>query len=638
MFTRRGRLTNRRLFPAVIVALSLLPLPGAMAQRIAPEFDDVSGRIAAGLSIAVDNGRLSVIDELGDAGSIVLSDADGAVTMVYPSPVRVRASAMIVDAPRAGGVDLTFTVTNDTPQPQAVPAITIGRWNMQRVEVWNFSSVAKTTRWDLRRSSTPINDDRAEPVPGRPSPPPALPSTTTTPQPPTAPRGPGMPPPIVPRLADPPAIAPLAPAQPAPLPPAAAPLPPAASPPITIHAAQWPEEWYSPVMVLRDDRVTVGVSVMYDAVAYDQSIELRLLGHRPSSPASASGLDLRLSVLGQVPPGTTRTYRVAVRLARPAEHWLETLVPYRDFFRDTYGGVAYTADPRPVAGEAFAHEHLLSPDNPRGFQHPEMRPDLHGYGPWASRLRADVRRRGFHRVMLWAVSGLYDKNRALNYPFNIITGVRGQEKMVRSLGDLASIAGPDLSVGFWWGTTWDIKRRWDDGKVEPLDLGNPDLVAIANRELDAAVTLNATMIGLDAYPVRSPGQIFNRLLAMRQRHPGVTYITEVSGPDMLHVLAPTWVNAYDVTGPDILAHFLVPGHETWAGVRYDVIEKRTGTKLDAFDRFAEARRLARAGYVVMDLYGIAVNDTLNASPAAAEIVPEHLRLPPAPAKTFPPQR
>ncbi len=118
-----------------MVALALLPLPGAMAQRIAPEFDDVAGRIAAGLSIAVDNGRLSVIDELGEAREIVLSDADGAVTMVYPSPVSVRASAMIVDAPRAGGVDLPCPGPTDSPPPPAVPAITIGRWNMQRVEV-----------------------------------------------------------------------------------------------------------------------------------------------------------------------------------------------------------------------------------------------------------------------------------------------------------------------------------------------------------------------------------------------------------------------------------------------------------------------------------------------------------------------
>ncbi len=643
------------------VSIGLVGSAAAASPNIPPTIADFTSTTPRGERITLRNGRLSIIDAAeGRDPRVLIGHPTGVahdqppqppgtppafadippVNMVYPSPLSVRIEAVAAAAaanaehPQAGGLDLIISVTNSTAASHPVPSITIGRVLMDNVTVWNLSTVAKTSTWDLRpgRGGAAAADEADTPRNAPSLPPPIVPEN-----PPSAPPAPtNTPRPAPGRLADPPALETTTSTRdnrPVAQPSSTGTVP--ITPPqlLTIHAANWPEEWYSPVMVFRDDRTTIGVSVMYDAVAYDQSIEMRLIGYRPAGDGPfAPGMDLRLTLLGEVPAGQTRTYRVALRMAGPSMHWLETLVPYRDYFRETYGGVSYTADPRPVAGEAFAHEHLLAADNPRGFQHPEMRPDLVGYGPWARSLRDNVPRRGFRRVMLWAVSGLYNEHRALNYPFNIITGVRGQEKMVRSLGELAAIAGPELSVGFWWGTTWDIKRGWDDGRVERLDLNNPELVAIANRELDAMVTLNATMIGLDAFPVRSPGQLHRWLSAMRARHPHVTFITEVSGPDLLHVLAPTWVNAYDASGPDILAHFLVPGHETWAGVRYDVIEKRTGQKLDAFDRFAEARRLADAGYVVMDLYGIAVNERLNASPAAAEIVPGHLRLPPAPPK------
>ena len=38
-------------------------------------------------------------------------------------------------------------------------------------------------------------------------------------------------------------------------------------------------------------------------------------------------------------PGESRTYTVAVRVAKSRDQWMRTLLPYRTYFRAQYGGV-----------------------------------------------------------------------------------------------------------------------------------------------------------------------------------------------------------------------------------------------------------------------------------------------------------
>ncbi|MFN9131479.1 MAG: hypothetical protein ACK5XO_02220, partial [Phycisphaerales bacterium] len=266
------------------VSIGLVGSAAAASPNIPPTIADFTSTTPRGERITLRNGRLSIID--GAEGrdprvlighptgiahdqpprlpgpSSVIADIP-AVNMVYPSPLSVRIEAAAATPAangehlQAGGLDLIISVTNSTTASHPVPPITIGRVLMDCVTVWNFSSVAKTSTWDLRpgRGGAAAADGADAPrnVPSLPppivpaNPPPIPPAPTNTPRP-----APG-------RLADPPALEPTTSTRdqrPAAQPASTGPVPIAPPQLLTIHAANWPEEWYSPVMVFRDDRTT----------------------------------------------------------------------------------------------------------------------------------------------------------------------------------------------------------------------------------------------------------------------------------------------------------------------------------------------------------------------------------------------
>jgi hypothetical protein len=512
-------------------------------------------------------------------GALSITDArtdrvllSGMDPLAYPTPAEVRVEVL----PVADGVDLEVRIGNPTDTVLVHPVLSLSRFRFPAPLVWNFAGPPRA------RVFMPPEDDRSV---------------------------------------------------------------------ITAHNATYPNEWYSPAMVFGDGLTTVGVSVLYDPVEYDQFMRLNLQGFGAGHRGEASpSWGLRITPEGVLQPGVERRYRITLRFVRAGldaqgrwrgVSWLHTLVPYRDHFRALYGGVSYQRDPRPVAGVAFGHDNQISDRNPRGFAFPSLRPDLHGFGPWVTLLRRDVPRRGFQRLMIWAVSGLYDREREHNYPHDIFSGMAGEPNLARTVLSLRELAqpiraedGPDqrMQVGYWWGVVWRTRRQWDTPPAIALDPDNPDHLRLAVRELDTAIELGATLIGLDAFPQSTPARQYRYLAALRERAPGVTFVTELAASDLYHTQAPTWVNAWDIRGPHILADFLVPGHETWAGIRYDVIESRTGRRLNAFDRLDEVRRVARAGYVPVDLFGVALPEPIEAERSWMRSVPEDLRLPPAPPR------
>jgi|GEM_PF-1775688 len=361
----------------------------------------------------------------------------------------------------------------------------------------------------------------------------------------------------------------------------------------------YPDQTYSPVLVLGNDSYWLGASLLYDVLEHDQSVRLGVVA--PSGPLRRSGLnwELQVAFYGELEPGGTREYTLALRLTRhdPSEPypWLRTLVPYRDHFQKTYGSLAYTRDPRPVRGIPIAQKHALSDERPFGYGG-NRRPDVHGWKPWA-----DVARRlpdtGWQRAVMWSPSGLYRQNEGLNYPFPFMTPMLSRPAQQRSLHELASISSDQLDFGFYWGRATRIMRGWDNPEHEPLDPHNPEHRRLAFAELDLAVELNAKLIGLDAYDHIRPKHQHEWLKMMMERHPHLKFCTELAASDIIHLLAPTWVTAFELNAPKVMADFLMPGHETWGAIRFDLIEGRLGRRLSDSEVLDEIERVASMGYV-----------------------------------------
>ncbi|MFN5660652.1 MAG: hypothetical protein ACK48N_01010, partial [Planctomyces sp.] len=400
----------------------------------------------------------------------------------------------------------------------------------------------------------------------------------------------------------------------------------------TIHVSDYPADNYSPVLVFGDTQHTIGISAIYDVIGYDQSVRM-MLGAVPQKPGQhGAGLRVYINADGLIPAGATRSYRYAIRVARAGEAWLSTLEPYREHFRATFGGVRYSLDRRPVTGRTMAEASRFTPDNPRAFVNDTLRPDRFGYGPWVETLRRDAPNRNYKRLMIWAPAGMFMNNRHLNFPSRLFSGVRGIPMMENTVGELARIPGPNLEVGYYWGYPTLVMPSWDQDIAIPFDVSNSDHVAWGYYELDQAVRLGATMVGLDAFVIASPATQYRWLSALSARAPGVKFLVELSGADFLHTMAANFYTSNLVTGPDILAHYLLPGHESWASIRFDVIERETGRRATEQEKAAEFARVADAGFVPLDFAGATVPEGMLAANVYTSVIPSSLRLSPAPPR------
>jgi hypothetical protein len=369
--------------------------------------------------------------------------------------------------------------------------------------------------------------------------------------------------------------------------------------------AIYPNGTYSPIVSIQDDRHVLTASLLYPAVDYDHQVQYTLSGlaRFPGDGGQHWGVEFnfqhtRFNVM--LPPATTRTYTVAVRAVPRDQNWLKTVVPYRDYFRSLYGPVDYVRDSRPVVGEAVSAAGVSTDQNPRGFlQGSRMRPDLNGWGPWANKLRT-YPNFGYNRVMVWAPSGCFRYSQ-LNFPYQFMTGMNSIPLMRSTLPELASVAGPNMALGFWWGRCLHPMRGWDVGMEDwNLDVNNPQHIAMAFAEVDMAVAAGATMIGLDAFSPGTPGVGYNYLKRLKQRAPNVKFISENAASDLYHNLAPTFHEAHGCLRPHVLADFLNPGHEIWASITR-MLRPTTGTPTVA-ERQAEMRRVAELGFVPL-IYG-----------------------------------
>lgn len=391
---------------------------------------------------------------------------------------------------------------------------------------------------------------------------------------------------------------------------------------------KYPEWMYSPTIVFMNDRYIVGVSFMYPIIEYKHDLHL---GFGPVG-GSAQNPDWHVFCFNneKIAPGQSRTYRISVRVVPRDRHWLETVVPYRDFFRQTYGPVRYVRDGRPIMATSNGEPHVQGPQNPWGFATPpNERPDLYGWGASTRRWSGLVQNFGFQRMMIWKPTGLYANGANATFPFRFMTRMNDFEPMRRSTGELRTL-GQRVDLGFWWGTSMNIDRGWSPQGMVPLNPDNPEHVRLGFAELDMAVDSGAKIIGLDAFIHNvKPWDAYRWMIMMRDRHPQVKFVTEPYFADFFHVVSGTWAYASDVETPKVMADFLVPGHETWGGLMYNMLQEKRGRPLNVSDRRWEIQRVARMGYTPVVFDYIDIKDLPDAVAAESwnTTVPPALRLP-----------
>lgn len=354
---------------------------------------------------------------------------------------------------------------------------------------------------------------------------------------------------------------------------------------------KYPGDLYSPVMVFSNAEYTLGLSLLYPVVEYDHAISTHLWSTANGRPQAERPWTAEFRLEGSLAPGATRSYTVAARMARASEPWVTTLTPYRDYFRSVYGNVRYTRDPRPVMAVFASYQELTSQQNPRGFVPAIDRPriDQSGWGPWADWMVNEAQADGIERVMVWCPSGTFRTNKELNFPFQFLTPLRGIPAANESLNQLRLLPSRGLQMGYWWGRSQQVMRGWDNGQQELFNPDNPEHVQLAFAELDMAASLGATTVGLDAYVYLGPRASFRWLEQMRRRAPNIKFVTELSAPDILHVLGPTYFYSDLLNDRPMLADLVLPGHETWAQV------KPSSNTLIATHR--EIQRVAALGFV-----------------------------------------
>ena len=386
----------------------------------------------------------------------------------------------------------------------------------------------------------------------------------------------------------------------------------------------YPRTLYSPTAIIRNSTLAVGLSIEYPVLEYRHDVRLRVDPRDSGNWNVTFGLensgiqdsDSHLFNPPVIQPGETRSYRVNIAFAQP-DHWIETIAPYRDYFQATYGMVAYLRDQRPVAGVSMAMQHLQSAGNPYGWVSEAGKPEIDGYGSaaqWVSRqfLRAD-------RVMVWTPTGLNPRG-SMSYPYQFASHwnthaaatINGSEVQPSPANLLIAATGAGQSLGLWWGRSANVERWWGDTQSEALDPNRADHLLLAWNELDQAVAAGAQTIGLDAFAhCYSPVWNLTEFLKLaRIKYPNLKFISEGRSSDILHVLTPTWTDGYRYTPvadmPEripmsrfVVADYLVPGHETWAGMCFDrstnPILWGPNASLDA--QLAEVRDVASLGYV-----------------------------------------
>jgi hypothetical protein len=423
-------------------------------------------------------------------------------------------------------------------------------------------------------------------------------------------------------------------------------------------AYMYPNDLFSPLLVVRNNDYAIAASMRYPAIEYDHDIRVGIMNPAGSNNGEGGkgwGISFRISdpvnvhpsqamkFQGMLKPKSKQTYVVAVRVVADRDNWMRTLLPYRKYFRSLYGGISFKRSTSPILPIGIADTFYQEAGNLDGYGDPNLRrPDVFGWGPWADKIIATE---GYKSVMLWAPSGLYFHNPQLNYPFQMTT--RWEESPLLSTAfdpeiGLPRVGASGKQLGLWWGRSLDISHSWDSAEVTPLDPDNPSHIRIAERELDGAVRAGVTLIGLDTCNPHINGirNAYRWVKHIKERYTTVRFFAEPSPCDILSTLVggvlPGWAldgaipqnlnDCYPFQNPHYLADFLLPGHETLMSYRYNFHQDFFNHFPTAAEVDADVRWFASMGYVPMVWQEVGSTLDVKAAESWTWTVPSDLRI------------
>jgi len=412
----------------------------------------------------------------------------------------------------------------------------------------------------------------------------------------------------------------------------------------------YPDQYYSPVVILQDAPYTMGISINYDLLKYKHRVYLRMESpggqYRQGGPnwSLRAGLNPEDNYAeeGELLPGEQRTYSMSVRILKDKpDQWIRTIAPYRDFYRTTYGPVRYVRDERPVKVITTTQPNALTTENPYGYVSPyggpqasSLRVDKFGWGPFIEEWNSEVDQ-GWKRFMVWTPSGLYRNNVQNNYPFQFTSEWRRMQPVMASLNQLKAFASnPETEFGLWWGRCGQVMRQWDTPSFEWFDPSKSGHVAEALEELQLPKQINVDTIGLDTFCVIPVWKAVPWLERMQAAVPTARFIIEPRTCDILHARTAMYVlgtrcNAEDhwtYKEPHYLADFLNPGHETWAFIDAAHIREDLGREPTNDEIRQVMSDFASRGYVPLQDHLFTINESLNATRSWLATVPQDLQI------------
>ncbi len=396
--------------------------------------------------------------------------------------------------------------------------------------------------------------------------------------------------------------------------------------PITINADNsgigvsgwyYPGGTYSPVNVLEDGDYKVGMQLIYPVLEYKHQVKIRSKAQFPSGGVAwfteftlNANDELKYSAAGDLAPGETREYTVAVRAVTGNRPWQATLEPYREYFQAKYGAVKYVRDPRPIQCNSLAVDGNHEAENPYGFAGGyNLRPDLFGFGRWVDRL-VERKDQGFDRILVSKPTGQFYVNQQNNIPplftSHWLDGGEYGHNMGDAVEQFRRIPQVGLDLGLWWGRSAQVMPDgWDTYRIEDLNPQNVEHIMLGFRELDLAYEAGARTIGLDAFRRMQAWDALEWLQLMQARAPGTRFVTEPVCGDIVHNFVPAFQvatrpaseAALRVETRHFLADLLNPGHEIWGYIRVDRFTDYLGHEPTVEEWTAEAERVAALGYV-----------------------------------------
>jgi len=334
--------------------------------------------------------------------------------------------------------------------------------------------------------------------------------------------------------------------------------------------APYPQSLYSPLIIARNGRYAVGLSLQYPLLEYKHQIRT-YIGRGPGP--NDGTWNTRFHLDGELAPNQSRRYVVNIRYKGVAD-WIHSIGPYKEFLT-RYGPIRYQQDLRPVWGTAIGDSLLIRSDNPRGIN--GFRADLNGWEANVNYILDWVVPSGFERVMVWTASGVYDENRQNNFPPQFM--VEWTNPMIETESQWTRVPDAGVDLLFWWGRAGQYADRWNDDLLEKFSPDNPAQKTMMLNQWDLALARGASGLGLDAFTQMDAWDALPWIATLRERKPDATIVAEPVSYDILNLHVPTFLYSEDVENtPHYLADYLVPGREIWVYARGEgqTIEKLNG--------------------------------------------------------------